>query len=463
MFEAAQLAAWCGGRWTFRPAAPITRVVHDSRHVGPGALFVAVAGARDDGHRFVADAFARGAVAALVRADSEPARRPPGPLLLVGDTRRALTDLARGHRARWRGHVIGVTGSVGKTTAKDLAAALLAPLGPVAGTIGNWNNDVGLPLSMLAADAAAAWAVFEVGMNHPGELAPLCNLLKPHWAILTRIGPVHIEFFENEEAIACEKATLLRALPPNGLAILAPDEPWYDLLRASAPCHLVTAGLTEAADYVGRRDPVDPVRLLVRGPRGLSLDVRLPLRGEAFARTALRAIAVAAEAGAPPEKIARRLEQFRPPPMRGGEETIGGVIWINDAYNANPISVFAALQALAEHPSPRRWVVLGAMRELGRHSAAYHAAAGREAACGPWEGIVIVGPEAAPVADGAVSAGWPVARLARCRTPEEAAEWLRPRLAQGDAVLVKASRGERLERVIEAWAARTGPGKEAGG
>ena len=236
MFEADQLAAWTGGRWTRTPAAAVRSVRHDSSEAGPGVLFLALRGANTDGHRYVDHAFARGAAGAVVEEAFAAGRPDAGPLLVVGDTRRALGDLARGHRARMTGRVVGVTGSVGKTTVKDMAAAVLAAAGPVARTRGNFNNDIGLPLSLLDADPAAAHGVFEIGMNHPGELAALCALLRPAWGLMARVGPVHLEFFADEAAIAGEKATLLRALPADGLAVLAADEPWLGLFRAAAPC-----------------------------------------------------------------------------------------------------------------------------------------------------------------------------------------------------------------------------------
>ncbi|MBM4153517.1 MAG: UDP-N-acetylmuramoyl-tripeptide--D-alanyl-D-alanine ligase [Lentisphaerae bacterium] len=462
MFTPEQLAAWTGGRWTHPPRAPLLAIRHDSSETGPGVLFLAVRGERTDGHRFVADALARGAEGAIVEPAAATAGLPAGaPLLVVGDTRRALLDLASGHRARMTGRIVGVTGSVGKTTVKDLAAAVLAAAGPVARTRGNFNNDLGLPLSLLAADPSVAHGVFEIGMNHPGELAPLCRLLRPHWGVMALVGPVHLEFFAGEAAIAEEKATLLRALPADGLAVLAADEPWFDLLRAAAPCRVVTVALDTPADYRGRADPADPRRLLVTGPDGAGIDCRLPVRGQPMLRNALRAVAAGREAGVSAESIAGAVAAFEPPPMRGGERAIAGVTWVNDAYNSSPVSLQAALETFAVHPARRRWVVVGGMRELGRSGADLQNEAGRQAAAGPWTGIVVVGALAAPVADGAVGAGWPAERLWRCDGPPAAAALLAERLRPGDAVLLKGSRGERMEEVLAEWARLAGAPAEA--
>lgn len=457
MFDPGQLARWTGGRWS-RVPGPIVAVAHDSREVGPGALFVALRGGARDGHLFVGDAFARGAAAAMVDAAGAGAWMAAGPLLVVPDTRRALAAMAAGRRAEWTGHVIGVGGSVGKTTAKELIADVLAAAGPVARTRGNWNNDIGLPMSMLAADPAARWGVFEIGINHPGEMAPLCRLLAPDWAVMMPVGPAHIEFFEDEAAIAREKAQLVRAVPPAGLAVLAADEPWFDVARSAARCRVATVAMDDGADYIGQRGDGDPALFGVRGSGGFRLACRLPTRGSAFARTALRAAAVGAEAGISPSTIAAAIERFRLPPMRGGERCLGGVLWLDDAYNANPMSVRAAAAALTEHPAPRKWLVLGGMRELGARAAELHRAVGRDLAGGPWAGLVVVGPLAAAIADGAVEAGWPPDRLWRRDDAASAATVLSEQLQPGDVVLIKASRGERIEDVMQAWAARTGAG-----
>lgn len=461
MFAADELAAWSGGRWTRPPPVAVRSVCHDSSEAAPGALFVALRGGRTDGHAYVADAFARGAAAAMVGDGFAASHAAAGPLLAVGDTKRGLWDLARGHRARMTGHLVGITGSVGKTTVKDMTAAVLAATGPVARTRGNFNNDIGLPLSLLGAAPDAPWGVFEVGMNHPGELAPLCGLLRPRWAILTRIGPVHLEFFEDEAAIADEKAELLRALPVDGLAILAADEPWFDLLRAAAPCRVVTIALDVPADYAGRTDPADPHRLAVMGPAGFTFACRLPLRGQAAFRNALRAVAAGREAGLDAPAIADALERFVPPPMRGGERVVAGVTWVDDAYNASPISMEAALETFAVHPARTKWVALGGMREMGRRGPAYHSEVGRRAAAGPWAGLIVAGDLAAPIADGAVAAGWPADRLWRCDGPAGAAGVLAGRVRPGDAVLIKGSRGERMEEVLMAWACLVGASTEA--
>ena len=456
------LARWTGGRWTAPPAGPVAAVAHDSRRVAPGALFVALRGERVDGHAFLAEAASRGAAAAVVdRAGPAAAAAGGLPLLVVDDTRRALADLARGHRARLRGRLIGVTGSVGKTTTKDLVADVLAAAGPTARTAGNWNNDIGLPLSLLAMDPDDAAGVFELGMNHPGELAPLCGILRPHWGVMTRVGPVHIGHFESEEAIADEKASLLRALPADGAAVLAADEPWAGRFRAAARCRVLLVGFSGDADYRGRLN-VDPHVFDVTEPGGGTHAYRLPMPGEGARRNALRAVAVGREFGIAPGEIARRLAAFRPPPMRWDAVERDCVRWINDAYNANPESMREAARTFAAMPAAgRKWLVLGGMRELGRRSDDAHRALGRELAAGPFHACVAVGALARGIVDGARAAGWPAARLHACAGTAEAAGVLAGALRPGDAVLLKGSRAERIEDVFEVWTRRAaGDGRQ---
>ncbi len=444
------LSAWSGGVWSGVPR-PVRGVNHDTRKLRPDCLYVALRGAIYDGHDFVVQAFQKGAAAAMVEA-SWRAPEGCGPLLRVADTRHALQAIAAGHRRRLRGRIIGVTGSVGKTTVKDLIATLLESAGAVVCTRGNWNNDIGLPLSLLEMTPEHAFGVFELGMNHPGEIAPLAALLRPDWVVMTRIGPVHIEFFPSEQAIAEEKAELLRALSPDGMAVLAVDEPWFDLLCARTPCRIVTVGRTAPADYTVLPTSQSPARLLVRERDGRIAEYRLPQGSDPMRVNALRAIAVAREARIAPEKIADALIRFCPAPMRWEEIRIRGVLWINDAYNANPLSMRAALQTFEKMPGVRRrWLVLGGMCELGIHEDAEHKSLGWDIAAGDWAGLVTVGTLGAKIAEAAAAAGWPSDRLTPCADARTAADVLRRHLVAGDAVLLKGSRSERIEEVLSEW------------
>lgn len=452
-FDPERLAAWTRGTWRGAPVSPPARVLHDSRNVRAGDLYVAIRGERMDGHDFVPDALARGAVAAMVTEAYANAHPAVHPVLVVADTRRALTDLARGHRAGFQGRMIGVTGSVGKSTTKDMLVAVLGARGRAAANPGNWNNDIGLPLSLLAADPQVQFGIFEVGMNHPGELAPLCDLLRPQWGVMVRVGPAHLEHFTDERAIAEEKATLLRSLPAGGLAVLGRDEPWFDVFQGACACRVVTVSMSGAADYEGRAPAGDPHAMQVfERATGRTYELRLPQPGRPAQCNALRAVAVGREAGLDPAVIADALGHFQASPMRWAEQILAGVRWINDAYNANPVSLKAALETFAGlGETGHKWIVLGGMHELGPGERAAHEALGAFAARGPWSGMVCVGDRAAWMAEAAATAGFAPERLFRCPDPAAAAALLRDRLAPGDAVLLKGSRAERVEEVLEFW------------
>jgi len=412
-FSASELAEWSGGEWHGDPPDGFDAVIHDSRAVTPGCLFAAIAGERFDGHDFVPATFKAGAGAALVE------RPVDGPHLLVPSVRQALLDLAKAYRARFDIPIVGVTGSVGKTTVKELTANLLATLGPTMRNPGNWNNDLGLPLSVLAMPRDTAYGVFEIGMNHPGELAPLCDVLQPTHAIVTEIGPAHIEHFESVEAIAEEKATLVRSLSPTGVQVLDLDSAWFDFLAERCPGR----GLVIDSDS----DPLP-------GP--------LSVPGRHMHRNALKALAIARHLGVADDTAAEVLRDFVPPGMRWARRAVRGVSFINDAYNANVMSMHAALQGFFEEECRgRKWVVLGGMGELGHTEDQAHAEIGRAAAAGPWTVLSV----------GELGRKFGAAR--HCATPLDAAEILRAEAKPGDLILVKASRSEKLEEVIESFSA----------
>ena len=450
-FAPEQLAAWSDGEWTRAPAAPLTGVSINTRELRAGDLFVALRGTRTDGHAFVGDAFARGAAGAVVNAAFAASPPDDRPLLVVADPARALRALAAGYRRTLRARIIAVTGSVGKTTVKELTADLLATLALTARSRGNFNNDLGVPLSLLAMEPDAAYGVFELGMNHPGELAPLCALVRPDVGIVTNVGAVHLAFFPSVGAIAEEKAEVLRALPPDGLAVLAADSEWFTVLRTAAQCRVVTVALHAAADYTGRPLPDRPCAFTVtERASGATVELENALPGEHVVRNALPAIALARDGGADWDAIRRTLRRYTPLPMRWEQRRLGGVEFINDAYNAGPLSMRAALAAFAQTPARgRKWLVLGGMRELGAATRAEHLALGADIARGAWAGLLAVGELGALIAAGAAAGGCAPDQVVTCPDCPAAAAELRRCLQPGDAVLVKASRGEQLERVIE--------------
>ncbi len=449
-FDPTDLARWSEGEWCNGVPDVINGIVHDSRTTKPGRLYVALRGENHDGHAFLSDARNAGAVAGLIDQRECLKTCKDLPLLCVKDTRRALLNMAAGHRSRLRGKIIGITGSAGKTSVKEMTADVLSLLGRTTRTFGNWNNDIGLPLSLLRMHTTDAFGVFEVGMNHPGELGPLCELLAPSCGIMTSIGPVHIEYFESVDAIAAEKAELLRSLDSSGMAVLGKDEKWYDYFRSQMHGRIISVSLREDADYRGVPDGPDRMRVYERGSRGAYV-YDLPIPGKYAMDNALRAIAIGRQHGLPHEELIEAISSYRPAEMRWARTESGGIRFINDAYNSNPLSMRAALDAFAEMETEgRKWLVLAGMYELGAMEKQAHLDAGRDVARGTWEGVIVVGDLGSLIADGAEQAGF-IGSIYRCDCSASAARKLHEHVVPGDAVLMKASRGERLEDVLKEY------------
>ncbi|MBQ7666944.1 MAG: UDP-N-acetylmuramoyl-tripeptide--D-alanyl-D-alanine ligase, partial [Kiritimatiellae bacterium] len=380
---------------------------------------------------------------------------PPGvPAVVVADTAAALRALAAGWRAKVAPRVLGVTGSVGKTTTKELAAHLLAAAGPVARTMGNFNNAIGLPLSILAMPQGTAFGVFEAGTNHPGEIAPLASLMRPDAAILTGVGPVHIGAFGSEERIADEKADLLRAVPPGGLCFLDAGGAHFERLRASCEGRRVVSVSTAPgtdADFcaVWMDEETGRFRVAERGGGETAL-LRAPRPGAHQILDSLLAIAAARRFGAVSwADVAARLETAPNARMRWEVSEEGGVRWINDAYNANPVSMKAAMATFirTEAKARRRVLVLGDMGELGETlEEALHREVGAAAAAANPDALICVGAKARWIAQEAAARGLPASRISTVGDAVQARDALRGLLKPGDAVLLKASRSVALEK-----------------
>ena len=459
-FSAKELAAWSGGAW--EPAEPsfLEGVSNDTRTLKPFNLYVALKGPRFDGHAFVEQAFRGGAAGALVDASAGLQARPDRPLLRVADTAGALRRIAAAYRLKLAPRIIAVTGSAGKSTVKEMIARALATAMPTAKTKGNWNNDIGLPLSLLSMEEGVRAGVFELGMSHPGEVAPLCEILKPSTAVVTNVGPVHIEFFDSVESIAREKAQLLACLPPDGMAVLNRDGGGFDILREATPARVLSVSLTREADYrCVRRDEQRNEAFIVETATGDRMTLRMPQPGAHNVSNALLATAAARHHGVGWEAIRQALESYAGLPMRWQEVDVAGIRVINDAYNANPLSMAAVIEAFDEQDAPgRKWLVLAGMLELGRLTETEHRRVGTLVARGDWAGLITVGPLGSHVADGAADAGMQADRIFRCGDKREAATVVLNKVAPGDALFLKASRGIGLEEIITLLRDGTGGG-----
>lgn len=424
-----------------------TGVSTDSRELAPGDLFFALSGERHDGHDFVAAALSAGAAAAVV------ARRPAdlpadAPLIIVPDTLRAYGRLARWWRDKSSARVLAVTGSAGKTTTKNLVGNILARHGPTVVATGTENNEVGVPRTLLRLGPEHGYCVLEFGMRGRGEIAYLAEVARPEIGVITNIGASHLGRLGGREAIAQAKAELLTALPPEGRAVLNADDFFFPLLSEMAPCPVVSFGLgpraeVRAEDLVSWGLEGSEFALCVGGQR---LPVRLPLPGKHHVLNALAAAAAAWAATGSLEGIREGLAQAEVEPMRGEILRLPGPLTvINDAYNASPTSVVAALDLLGSL-SGRKVLVLGDMLELGEFAEAEHRAVGALAAQRGVSWLITVGPAAAFAGEAAREAG--VTTVA-AETPAEAVEILQRGVQPGDIVLVKASRRMALEQVVE--------------
>jgi len=449
-----KVAASCRGQWYPRmPVIPPRALCVDSRLATFGSLFFALEGERTDGHDYLAQIADAGACA-VIREDVPVAKLPiNGIFLRVASPLKALGDLAAATRLPMSARVVGITGSVGKTCTKELIADQLSVLGKTVRTQGNFNNEIGLPLSLAGLTRDCAYGVFEAGISHPGEMARLRDILKPDIVVITPIGKAHIEHFASVEAIAEEKAILLEQLPRDGFAVLDRDDACFDLLRSHCPAPVVTCSMQRSpADYTGEEQPEGRLRV-VEMATGESAVLPVPPPGAFMAGNVLQAVAVSRRCGAAWDALVTALGTSRPVGMRWAVEEVCGWTVINDGYNANPVSMHAALKAFAACPaSGQRFLALGPMLELGPLEESEHEALGRFVAEGPWAGIVMMSHPSAAAAEamrrGLLSAGWSKDGLILSKDSAEAAAWLRERMHAKDVLLLKASRSVRIEEVL---------------
>ncbi|MGA0332534.1 MAG: UDP-N-acetylmuramoyl-tripeptide--D-alanyl-D-alanine ligase [Kiritimatiellia bacterium] len=440
-FCAEDLAEWSGGEWSEFPKQPVRSVSHDTRDLKSGALYVALAGERVDGHDLIPLAREAGAAAALCRRG----RALEGfPCLEVKETGKALENLAKGYRSSLQpAQMIGITGSAGKTTVKDFTAAMLRAADSICSTRGNWNNFIGLPLSLLSMESGHRFGVFELGMNHAGEISALADILKPTCGLITSIGEAHLENLGSVEAIAEEKSSLLSSLPADGFAVLDQDSPWFEFMKARCGCRSLTVSLENDADYRGIQK--GSVLEIIDRQRKETFVLRIPLPGLHMLGNLLQAAAMARECGCSPDAIAGGIQTYEPAPMRWQRLELGGYAFINDAYNANPLSMRKSVRTFSEleHAGPK-WLVLGGMSELGAEEKSLHVETGTEVDAGEFEGVLLVGEKGGWIGEGiSRSPVWKVGNAA------EAAALIRARASGGTLFLLKASRSERLEKVLE--------------
>ena len=427
----------------------ITGVSTDSRTTAADDLFVALRGDRFDGHGFVADAFARGAIAAVVDRDFRPETVPDRVLLIVDDTVAALGALARLHRMQFRIPVIAVAGSNGKTTTKEMIADVLRQRYRVLKTEGNLNNHIGVPQTLFRLGSRHDIAVVEIGTNHPGELAALCDMLRPTHGLITGIGNEHLEFFGSVEGVAQEEGALFRSLKatPSAVAFVNADDrrvvPFARGIRRAVR-YGFGARRVDVRGAITGHDRAGAVTMTCRGKRLSVRDIALQVPGDHNAVNALAAATVGLTFRVPPTLIRDALVSFRPAGKRMEVLEIGGILVYNDTYNANPESTIAGVRTLAAARVPgKRIAVLGDMLELGATAPAEHARVGKAVGEHRLDYLLTFGPLSRHTHD---AAG--ITNAFHYNEKNMLAEFLTELAGPGDAVLVKGSRGMRMEDVV---------------
>ncbi|MCI0405559.1 MAG: UDP-N-acetylmuramoyl-tripeptide--D-alanyl-D-alanine ligase [candidate division Zixibacteria bacterium] len=457
-FSAGQIA-WAvkGELFGLSQAEHFYAVTTDSRELARGDIFFALPGENADGHRYLEKAFAAGAGLAVVSKTWYLQNRPEGKppldfarglrLLVVPDTLKAFGDLAAWYRGRFSLKVAGITGSSGKTTAKGMSMAALATSFPASGSLGNFNNLIGLPLSIFTLKKEHRAAVYEIGISKLGEMERVALICRPDFGVVLNIGDTHLEGLGSRENVMREKLKLADGLPPGGKLFLNADDPMLSRYRARPEVQLSWFGIEKTADY--RASELNPNEkggydFVYNG----KLPVSLSIMGRHQIYNALVALALAETVGADLKRAKVALENFRPVAWRMELEQVAGISILNDSYNANPDSMRAALATLAEQKAARRVACLGDMRELGEKSKALHAEVGKCAAEAKPDLLAAIGPESKALAEAAVAAGLDAKRVLWFADKKEALGFLVDNLQAGDFVLVKASRGTGLDVLV---------------
>lgn len=436
-------------------------VTFDSRAVGKGDIFFALGGETTDGHGFVADALARGAAAAVVSRDVEGAR---GTLIRVPDTMKALVDLGRAARARSRARIASVTGSVGKTSTKDALRAMLSAQAPTSASVASYNNHVGVPISLARLPREARYGVFEIGMNHPGEIEPLARQVAAHVGVVTNVGPVHIGHMGSEEAIADEKGCLFAGMADGAVAVLNRDNRHFARLvekaRSFGVSRIVSFGRDDAADArlvaANLHDSGSDLVALIHGRR---IEYRLGAAGEHWALNSVGALAVVEALGADIVQAAARLAEVKASPGRGARRVLtfgtGTIELLDESYNGNPVSMRAMLSVLSRtvpKAGGRRMLALGDMRELGEGADALHADLAEAVAASGAAQVFLCGPHMQALWQRLAPAQRGVHRPDSAALAGEFAAALRA----GDVVAVKGSLGSKMKIVVDAIVAASG-------
>jgi UDP-N-acetylmuramoyl-tripeptide--D-alanyl-D-alanine ligase len=420
----------------------------DTRTLPDGSLFVPLRGENFNGHDFVRQAIGRGARAYLTDNGTLEGEGRTTPHIRVRSTLDAYMEVARYYRSKHDPVVVGITGSNGKTTTKDLLGHVLSDVGPTVFSEKSFNNFVGLPATILRIEEETRFAVLEMGTNQPGEIGHLARVAAPHIGIITNVSQSHLEGLKSLEGVAREKAAMLGELTEPAVAVLNRDDPSYEMLAEAAPGKVVTFGICHRSDYTAINIEVEleGVRFEVAGTK-----VRLPLLGVHSIYNALAVFACVSELDVHPERTAKAFESFESPPMRLKPIRKGELLVLNDTYNANPGSMESAIKTFSVLPvEGRKVVVLGDMLELGEQTTMLHEKVGEQLSCGDFDLVVGVGVRAPDYLAGAKKRGIPVRNMISFSNTDEALESLPGMINPKDSILVKGSRRMGLEKIVDA-------------
>ena len=454
LFTVGEILSATGGRGQGLIRDDVTSISIDSREIAPGALFVAIKGDRFDGHEFVSTAIANGAAAALVSA--EKAEQSGEQLIVVADALDGLRDLANAARDRSDAKIVAVTGSAGKTTTKEAIRTVLGAVGPTHYSIKSFNNHWGVPLMLARMPREARFGVFELGMNHAGEIRPLVKLVRPHVAVVTTVAAAHLEFFDSVEGIARAKGEIFEGLEPGGTAVLNTDHDHLGILvelaRTAGAGKIVTYGFSEDADWrvLSTESAGIHTHALVRHGEAI-IPLSIVAHGRHMVANAVAALAVAEEFGVNRDAALSALAQFGAPEGRGQALRLGPsekpLLLIDESYNANSASMTAALEVFSvqEAYGGRKVLVLGDMLELGEQGPALHVALRDAVLATGAEAVYLVGPNMAHLADVLD----PQVVAGHAFTTDDIAQSVLADLAYGDAVMIKGSNGVRLSGLVK--------------
>lgn len=460
---AGEITRECGGRMAsgMSDLTAFTGISTDSRDVNVGDIFIAFTGVKTDGRAYVEQAVDRGAMGIIAQPDEAypflktiPEMYTYITLIEVDDALVAYQQIARLLRRKSRARVVAVTGSVGKTTTKDMVASILSKTGQTVASTANFNNEYGLPATFTAVEESTDFVVVEMGMRGKGQIAELMAIARPHAGVITNVGVSHYELLGSEDNIAEAKSEMAANLGDQATLVLNADDPYTPLMKQKTKANVVTFGSRAdvRADDVVFDDLARAsftIKTTVDG-KALSIPVALPVSGRYNVSNALAAAAVSLAIGVVPSDVVAGLASATPSANRMAVlKTAVGVIILNDTYNASPASVRAALETLAAVKGGRKIAVLGEMLELGELSTAAHSAVGRLCAENGVDRLVVVGKRAADIAAGAADAGMSPDAIFRVESADEAGAILTSKMGEGDVVLVKASRALGLERIVE--------------